>query len=285
MPPPIADFPDSAASPVDGLAAGRLRPLAGLPAARLAALRGVLTDIDDTLTRDGAIEPVALAALQRLADAGVPVIAITGRPAGWSEPFALAWPVAAIVAENGAVMLRRSERGLAIDFVDTASTRADNARRLQACAQDMLASVAGARLARDSAGRLTDIAVDHSEFTQLPPGRIAEVVALMRRHGLTATVSSIHVNGWIGEHNKWTGAHWAVTQALGCAFEADDWVYLGDSTNDQLMFERLPLTVGVANIARFVPQLRWLPGFVTPGERGAGFAELAAALLAARGFA
>jgi len=40
--------------------------------------------------------------------------------------------------------------------------------------------------------------------------------------------------------------------------------------------------VGVANIARFVPQLRWLPGWVTPGERGVGFAEVADALLAAR---
>ncbi len=283
MPPPTADCHDpAAAGPAAWPAAGRLRPLADLPASRLAGLRGVLTDIDDTLTRDGAIEPVALAALQRLADAGVPVIAITGRPAGWSEPFALAWPVAAIVAENGAVLLRRRGTGLAIDFVADAAARADNARRLQACARDLLAGVPGARLARDSAGRLTDIAVDHSEFTQLAPARIAEVVALMREHGLTATVSSIHVNGWIGPHDKWTGAHWAVTQALGCTFDADDWVYLGDSTNDQLMFERLPLTVGVANIARFVPQLRWLPGFVTPGERGAGFAELADALLAAR---
>jgi hypothetical protein len=190
--------------------------------------------------------------------------------------------VAAIVAENGAVLLRRRGAGLAVDFVDDAATRAGNAGRLQACAQDVLASVPGALLARDSAGRLTDIAIDHSEFTQLAPARIAAVVALMRRHGLTATVSSIHINGWIGRHTKWTGAQWAVAQALGCAFDADAWVYLGDSTNDQLMFERLPLTVGVANIARFVAQLRWLPGFVTPGERGAGFAELAGALLAAR---
>jgi HAD superfamily hydrolase (TIGR01484 family) len=261
----------------------RLRPLAELPAARLAGLRGLLTDIDDTLTRDGAIEPVALAALQSLAAAGVPVIAITGRPAGWSEAFALAWPVAAIVAENGAVMLRRNAAAaLTIDFVTDAATRAANALRLQACARALLATVPGALLARDSAGRLTDIAVDHSEFTQLAPERIAEVAALMREHGLTATVSSIHINGWIGEHNKWTAARWAVEHALGQAFDADDWLYLGDSTNDQLMFQRLPLTVGVANIARFLPTLQWLPAYLTKGERGAGFAELAAALLAAR---
>lgn len=261
---------------------GRLRPLAALAPTRLAALRGVLTDIDDTLTRDGEIEPAALAALHRLAAAGVPVIAITGRPAGWSEPFALAWPVAAIVAENGAVMLRRSAQGLQRDFVDDAATRAAHGLRLLACLQAVLAEVPGATAAQDSAGRLTDIAIDHSEFAHLGADAIAQVVALMQGHGLTATVSSIHVNGWIGAHDKPSGARWAVAQALGLPFVADDWVYLGDSTNDQAMFAWLPLTVGVANIARFVPQLRWLPGYVTCAERGEGFAELADRLLAAR---
>ncbi len=273
----VKDAVDQAPLPAD-----RLRPLAELAPARLAALRGLLTDIDDTLTRDGAIEPVALAALHRLADAGVPVVAITGRPAGWSEPFALAWPLAAIVAENGAVMLRREAGLLQRDFVADAPTRTLHRQRLQACAQAVLAEVPGALLARDSAGRLTDIAVDHSEFTQLSPDRIEQVAALMRAHGLTATVSSIHINGWIGDHDKWSGARWAVEQALRLSFVAEEWLYLGDSTNDQRMFERMPMSVGVANIARFVPQLRSLPGWVTQAERGAGFAELATALLVAR---
>lgn len=260
----------------------RLRPLAELPPARLATLRGVLTDIDDTLTCDGAIEPAALAALHRLAQAGVPVIAITGRPAGWSEPFALAWPVAAIVAENGAVLLRRDGDRLRIDFSADAATRSANALRLRACATAVLAEVPGATLARDSAGRRTDIAIDHGEFHHLDATQIEHVVALMRRHGLTASVSSIHVNGWIGGHDKWTGARWAVEQALGWRFDVAEWLYVGDSTNDQSMFEHLPLSVAVANIARFVPQLTVLPAFVTQAERGAGFAEIAAALLRSR---
>ncbi|HSW05616.1 HAD family hydrolase [Aquabacterium sp.] len=267
-------------------AAGRMRPLRELPAAVLASLHGVLTDIDDTLTRDGAIEPAALDALRALEAAGVPVIAITGRPAGWSEPFALAWPVRAIVAENGGVMLRREGHGAAprarCSFTVDDRTRAEQFCRLQACAAAVLAEVPGTTLAQDSPGRLTDIAVDHSEFCTLDAGRIAQVVAVMRRHGLTATVSSIHVNGWIGDHNKWTAALWAVETVVGQAFDPARWLYVGDSTNDQLMFERLPFTVGVANIARFVPQLVCWPAWVTAAERGAGFAELAAALLAAR---
>ena len=262
--------------------AERLRPLQSLPAAALRALRGVLTDIDDTLTRDGQIEPEALQALHAMARAQLPVIAITGRPAGWSEPFALAWPVAAIVAENGSVLLRRAGTQLQREFTQDEATRAAHWQRLQHCAHAVLAALPQARLSRDSAGRLTDIAVDHSEFAHLTSAEIDAVLELMRAHGLRASVSSIHINGWIGEHDKWSGARWAVERALGLPFEPAEWLYVGDSTNDQLMFEHLPLSVAVANIRRFVPQLRVLPAYVTPSERGRGFAEVVQRLLDAR---
>lgn len=252
------------------------------PPEALSRLFGVLTDIDDTLTSHAGIAPEALQALHDLRAAGVPVIAITGRPAGWSEAFAMQWPVAAIVAENGAVMLRNVQGRLQRDFCQDEATRAANFARLQACAAEVLSRVPGATLATDSAGRLTDIAIDHSEHAHLEPAQIEQVCAVMREHGLRATVSSIHINGWIGEHNKWSAAHWAVHAALGQAFDAAEWVYVGDSTNDQQMFARMPLSVGVANIARFLPQLQSLPRYVTRAERGQGFAELAQALLRAR---
>jgi HAD superfamily hydrolase (TIGR01484 family) len=260
-----------------------MQPFSLCPPERLRNLRGVLTDIDDTLTAHGEIAPAALASLQALHDAGVPVIAITGRPSGWSEPFALAWPVLAIVAENGAVMLRRAvDHGLLREFSQDEPTRRSNFSRLQACAADVLRRVPAARLATDSAGRLTDIAVDHSEFAHLDAAQIAAVCAVMREHGLVATVSSIHINGWIGDHNKWTAAHWSVQVLLGEPFEVQRWLYVGDSTNDQQMFANMPLSVGVANIARFVPQLQHLPRYVTKAERGEGFAEVAQAILAAK---
>jgi HAD superfamily hydrolase (TIGR01484 family) len=260
----------------------RMLPLEQLPDAALRPLRGVLTDIDDTLTREGAIEPAALHALQQLARADVPVVAITGRPAGWSEPFAMDWPVAAIVAENGAVMLRRVGARLQRDFTQDEYTRAANQLHLQQCASAVLAAVPQARLARDSGGRLTDIAIDHSEFEWLGETDIDTVLAIMHAHGLKASVSSIHVNGWIGEHDKWTGARWAVERALGLAFDPAQWLYVGDSTNDQLMFEHLPLSVAVANIRRFLPHLTVLPAYVTPSERGLGFAEVVQRLLQGR---
>jgi HAD superfamily hydrolase (TIGR01484 family) len=255
-----------------------------MPPDVLQGLVGVMTDIDDTLTREGAIEPAALVALQALHAAGVPVVAITGRPLGWSLPFAAAWPVQAIVAENGAVALLRQGATVVTEYAQDEATRAANALRLQAAAARVLREVPGARLAQDSPGRACDIAIDHSEFTHLPAQAIAQVVQVMQQEGLTATVSSIHINGWLGPHSKWSAAGWMVQRLFGRDLQAElgHWVYVGDSTNDEALFERFPHAVGVANLMRFAASLRAWPAYITQAERGAGFAELAAAVLAAR---
>ncbi len=262
----------------------RPRPLSALPPHTLRGALGLMTDIDDTLTRDGAIEPVALAALHGLRAAGVPVIAITGRPLGWSEPFARLWPLDALVAENGAVALIPQDGGLRTEFAQDAGTRQRNVARLQHAASRVQREVPGATLARDSAGRATDFAIDHSEFAHLDDAAIAQVVAVMRAEGLNATVSSIHVNGWFGEHTKWSAACWMVRRLYGrdLVAELDRWIYVGDSTNDQALFARFPLSVGVANLLRFADQLSVWPAWLAQGERGEGFAEVARALLAAR---
>ena len=262
-----------------------MQPLAAWPALARAGIAGVLTDIDDTLTTEGAITPDALQALAALAQAGLHVVPITGRPVGWSEPFALQWPVDAIVAENGAVALTRNADGtLRKLYTQTAAERAPNFARMQQVAQRIVREVPGATLSRDSGGRETDIAIDHSEFTHLPQDAIDRVVRLMRAEGMNATVSSIHVNGWYGAHDKLAGARWIVRELFGRDLEQEleRWVYVGDSTNDVLMFQHFPHSVGVANIRRFEDQLAFKPRYVTRGERGAGFAEVATSLLAAR---
>lgn len=256
-------------------------PLAEWPLEARCAVRGVFTDIDDTLTTEGAITDDALQALAALRDLGVIVVPITGRPMGWSQPFARDWPVAAIVPENGAMALLPDGRTL---YMQDEATRRRNAARLAQVARRVLDEVPGARLARDSAGRVTDIAVDHSEFAHLPPQHIEQVVALMRSEGMAATVSSIHINGWFGAHDKLSGARWVLRELHGRDLDAEigQWAYVGDSTNDQLMFERFTNSIGVANIERFLPQLHHRPRYVTRGERGAGFAEVAQALVDAK---
>jgi HAD superfamily hydrolase (TIGR01484 family) len=243
---------------------------------------GVFTDIDDTLTTDGAITPDALQALANLKAAGLHVVPITGRPVGWSEPFAQSWPVDAIVAENGAVGLQHTAaQGLRKLYQQDTATRSINFARMQQVLAQIERTVPGAARSQDSAGRETDIAIDHSEFTQLSQTAIDEVVRLMQTEGMTATVSSIHINGWFGQHSKLSGARWIVRELWGRELDAeiDRWVYVGDSTNDQVMFAHFAHSIGVANIQRFATQLTHPPRYVTPAERGAGFAQVAKRLL------
>ena len=273
-----------------------MSPLLEFPRNALQRVIGVFTDIDDTLTTDGAITPDALTALGALKAAGLHVIPITGRPVSWSAPFARTWPVDAIVAENGstALILNKNEHfpasyghsSLLKRYQQDAATRAAQFTRMQQVAARVLREVPGARLAQDSPGRETDIAIDHSEFTHLPPDAIAQVVSILRAEGMTATVSSIHINGWFGAHNKWEGARWIVRELFGRDLQAEitRWVYVGDSTNDQVMFEHFPHSVGVANILRFAHALTHLPRYITPDERGAGFAQVGDCILAAKSY-
>ena len=257
-------------------------PLEHWPAEDRRHIVGVFTDIDDTLTTEGAITPDALQALADLQAAGLHVIPITGRPVGWSAPFATVWPVDAIVAENGAVALVQTGRKKL--YQQDSATRAHNFTRLQQVAQRVLREVPGATLAQDSPGRETDIAIDHSEFAHLSSEQIAQVVRLMQSEGMHATVSSIHINGWFGAHDKLVGARWIVRELFGrdLDVEIERWVYVGDSTNDQLMFRHFTNSVGVANIRRFEAELTHHPRYITPGERGAGFAEVVHTLLSSR---
>ena len=274
-------------------------PLADWPIEDRKNLIGVFTDIDDTLTSDGAITADALAALADLKAAGLHVIPITGRPVGWSQVFVAGdaakgvapWPVDCIVAENGAVAIFKKENSnrpssnidslLSKLYQQEAATRARNQVRMQAVAARVLKEVPGAALSQDSAGRETDIAIDHSEFAALSQDQIDQVVRILREEGMSATVSSIHINGWFGAHNKLAGARWIVRALFDRDLDAEigRWVYVGDSTNDQVMFEAFPHSVGVANIARFLPQLKNWPRYVTQNARGAGFAEVARAVM------
>ena len=260
-----------------------MKPLSTWPETDRANILGVFTDIDDTLTTEGAITADALQALNNLKASGLMVIPITGRPVGWSIPFASTWPVNAMVAENGAVALLHNPQTNQVNkiYQQDLATRTRNYQEMERIAKRVLQEIPGTLMAQDSPGRETDIAFDHSEFHHLSQEKIQQVLKLLKEEGMTATVSSIHINAWFGDHNKWHGAQWILKELTGrdLTKELDQWVYVGDSTNDQVMFEHFTHSVGVANIKRFEKELKHLPKYITPQERGAGFAEVAHAIL------
>lgn len=268
--------------------AARLRALAEFPRDARAKVRGVLADIDETLTTHGRLPAAALDALEKLRAAGLLVVPVTGRPAGWCDHIARMWPVDAVVGENGAFWFRYDAAlgKLVKRYVIGEAQRALRGQRLQAIAARILREVPGSAIASDQPYREADLAIDHCE--DVPPlsrAAVTRVVAIMEGEGLTAKVSSIHVNGWFGGYDKLSTTLLMLREDFGidAGAEREAFVFAGDSPNDQPMFAFFPNAVGVANVRNMADLMTELPAWITPSAGSAGFAELARSLLEARG--
>lgn len=264
-----------------------IRPLTDFSATQRSGIRYVLTDIDDTLTSHGRLTAAAYTALERLQAAGFLVIPITGRPAGWCDLIARFWPVDAIVGENGALTMRydRTNRVMQRRFFQSSAERRAARLKLDALAEKILREVPGTALASDQQYRECDLAIDFCEdVPALPAAEVDRIVALFEAAGATAKVSSIHVNGWFGHWDKLSMTRVLFEEVYGLQLDTvrDRIVFAGDSPNDAPMFGYFPYSVGVANVRPFLDRIAAKPAFVTAGEGGDGFVELAEALIAAQ---
>jgi HAD superfamily hydrolase (TIGR01484 family) len=262
-------------------------PLSEMPKADLAAIKFVLTDIDGTLTLHGRLPAVAYEAMERLQKAGIKVIPITGRPAGWCDLIARQWPVDGVVGENGAFYFHydQSSRKMVRVYAQDEVTRKDNLAALHKIAADVLKTFPGTAIASDQAYREIDVAVDFAEDVKPLSLETAQNIALhFHAAGAEAKVSSIHVNAWFGIHNKLTMSLRMLCELFDIKAEKElhKIVYLGDSPNDAPMFSHFQNSTGVANLSPFAHLISTLPRYVTRGEGGIGFAEFANILLATK---
>ena len=263
------------------------QPLSRFPVAARRQVRVVFTDIDDTLTTGGRLTARAYGALEALQQAGILVVPITGRPAGWCDLIARLWPVDAVVGENGAFYFHydRAARRMTRTFDQPEALRAKNRRRLMALKDRIITSVPGCAVASDQAYRETDLAIDFCEdVPALPREAVDRIVALFEAAGATAKISSIHVNGWFGAFDKLTMARRLMAEVFGIDIDRDNSavVFAGDAPNDSPMFAFFKNSIGVANVADFRDRLAAEPCYVAQARGGAGFAEVAFVLLAAR---
>ena len=264
-----------------------MQPLADAPRELLGDVTAVLTDIDDTLTLHGRLPAEAYDALWKLKRAGIRVIPITGRPAGWCDLIARQWPVDGVVGENGAFYFRYDEaaRKMLRVYAQTAEERRVNAKKLWAIAERVLKEFPGTAIASDQAYREIDVAIDFCEdVPPLPLATAQKIAEAFHSQGAAAKVSSIHVNAWFGSHDKLTMSRRFLADTFGMTVERDlkHIAYCGDSPNDAPMYAVFPLGIGVSNIRPYAKLMAHLPRYVTAGEGGHGFAEFAAAVLAAK---
>ena len=258
-----------------------MKCISELPVASAQRITHVLTDIDDTLTMDGQLTSDAYGALWRLHDAGVVIIPVTGRPAGWCDCIIRQWPVDAIVGENGAFAIQKKDNTI-VEFLHPAVADPEHRGRLDAVRDHVLNLVEDSRVAKDQAFRRFDLAIDFREDPPILDFSVAEKIAtICRDMGAQAKISSIHVNTWFGEYDKLSMVKLLLNEEYGMnsASIRKRATFCGDSPNDEPMFAFLPLSCAVSNIHDTIGYLRHKPKFVTTHSHGRGFAEYANTIL------
>jgi HAD superfamily hydrolase (TIGR01484 family) len=248
-------------------------------------LRFLLTDIDDTLTDEGHLGPEAYESLWALHEAGVKVIPVTGRPAGWCEMIARMWPVSGVVGENGGFYFRYHDKKMQRHFFFDDAIQKQNRLKLKQIEEEVLKKVPGCDLASDQFCRLMDLAIDFCEdVPALPRSEVDKIVSIFQAHGAQAKVSSIHVNGWFGNYDKLTMSLKFLENEFQVSAEEAKTVcgFSGDSPNDEPMFAYFPNSFAVANIRTFIDQIKNKPAYVSRDRGGLGFVEITNAILKAK---
>jgi HAD superfamily hydrolase (TIGR01484 family) len=268
------------------VAAGAMRPIALISEGEARALRGLLFDLDDTLLSHGLLSRAAYDAMWDLKDAGLLLVAVTGRPSGWGEVIARQWPIEAAVTENGAVVVFREGRGVGrFERCDEAERTARRAR-LARIVEGARVRVPEAQLTDDVAARRSDVTWDIGERVRLPGDRIAALAQLVVDAGARTTRSSVHLHATFDADDKATGTLAYLARAFaedpGAATGAR-WAFCGDSGNDAACFAAFRTTFAVANVKDHLARIPVGPRYVTRGAMGDGFAEIARTLLERRG--
>lgn len=247
----------------------------------------VFADIDDTLTTEGKLTAASYAALEALSEAGIKVVPVTGRPAGWCDLIARLWPVAGLVGENGALYYSydHATKTMQRAYAGTKDVRRENQEKLNQIRDRVLAEVPGSAVSADQDFRDTDLAIDFCEdVPALADQDVRRIKEIFEEAGAVAKVSSIHVNGWFGDHDKISMTKRFCQDIFGFELQErlDQSIFVGDSPNDAPMFGFFSMSFGVANVKDFEEQMDAHPAFVTNERGGDGFVEIARALLDAR---
>jgi HAD superfamily hydrolase (TIGR01484 family) len=245
----------------------------------------VLCDLDDTLTLDGRLPAASYGALERLFDNGRQVVVVTGRPGGWCDMIARFWPICGVVGENGAFYFKydHENRRMIRRFQQEADERRQKMTKLKELYEALEADFPGFAISADQTYRECDLAIDFCEdVAPVPMAQVLELRDALAAGGATVKVSSIHLNAWFGTYSKLEMTKTFFHDELGLDLEAEraKAVYVGDSPNDEPMFEFFTHSIGVANVREFVDQMTHPPRWITQEPGGFGFEEISELLLA-----
>ena len=261
-----------------------MKPINDFPRKQRSGISYLLTDIDDTITCEGKIPACAFQAMEDLDSAGIKVIPITGRPAGWCDHIARMWPVKGVVGENGAFyfVYDNHTKKMIRRYFKPDLERGQDQKKMAVIKGKILESIPGCVVSADQAYREADLAIDFAEDVPcLAQTDIDMIVDIFEQNGATAKISSIHVNGWFGAYDKLSMTKILFKEIFKTDIDQikENIIFVGDSPNDEPMFKYFPNAIGVANVLEFKDNLEFKPAWITKGKGGIGFAQLAKILV------
>jgi len=255
----------------------RFAPLSqAFSANSLRSLRLIATDIDGTLTIDGKFTPALLQSFEQLTAAGMTVIVVTGRSAGWVSGLAHYLPVWGAIAENGGMFYPGGNQG-ATTLLQPIADLATHRQQLAKMFYQLQSKFPKLQESTDNCFRLTDWTFDVQGLTS---AEIQQMRALCDVEGWGFTYSTVQCHLKLRSQDKATGLRQVLDQYFP-AYTSAQILTVGDSPNDESMFDtsQFPLSVGVANVRHYADQLSHQPAYITDAAEGKGFCELAESLL------
>lgn len=249
-------------------------PLTGFSEETRRNTKYIVSDVDDTITINGHLYPANLEALWRLKKRGLSIILVTGGSAGWADTYIREWPVDAVIAESGALMLfynSKSEISYTynpvIDLINYKSRK-----------EQLMDITRGLKLSTDQYARIFDVAYDKSK---LDKEEIASLKNLIKSLGGYSAESSIHLNAWFAPYDKVSALKYFSCNVLRIEEKdlLDNGIYFGDSFNDEGLFEYMPLSVGMYSVQEQRDQFACLPKYICVKKDAFGFSEAVDLLL------
>ncbi|AGH80036.1 HAD family hydrolase [Psychromonas sp. CNPT3] len=264
------------------------KPLAQLPITQARNIKWLFTDVDDTLTWQGKLPPQTFLALEKLSLAGIKVVPVTGACAGWCDQIAKLWPVHGVIGENGAFWMQKRKAEFVTKTTSPLDTMKHQQGELIKLLNRVLTEYPDIRFAYDQPFRYCDVAINLSQDREPVSDKLShELLAKIKKltvngQRVNASLSSIHLNAWVGKHNKRLSTEqYLFDNGQSPPLSLNEIAYIGDSLNDETMFAWLPTTFGVKNIEAILPQFKAKPAYISTKNGGYGFVELAELILQA----
>lgn len=234
-------------------------------------VRLVATDMDGTLTIAEKFSPELLQALVALNVAGIPVVIVTGRSAGWVNGLVHYLPVTGALCENGGLFYSSQPNSemLLVPISDFQHHR----QQLAKLFQQLQTEFPQIQESDDNRFRLTDWTFDVQGLTDTELRKMSD---RCHQEGWGFTYSTVQCHLKRPEQSKAAGLMQVINRYFP-NLKPEQVLTVGDSPNDESLFDHrlFPLSVGVANVRRYCDRMAHQPTYITTASEGQGFCELA----------